>query len=706
MQKWHIDFETRSEAPLNRTGSHVYSQHPSTQILCMAWGSSASDVRVWQPGEAAPDALLRAISGGAMIGAHNSGFEADIWANVVSRDFPSWPKLPRQQFDDTMARAAAVSLPQDLDTLAVALGVSARKDKEGHRLMMRMSKPLPLKQRKAVGGGMWLDTPEHRARLAAYCMQDVRVECAVDAILPPLSPSERKLWELDQAINARGVQVDGDAVRGAAAVVSAVAVDLDAEMANVTGGAVEGASKLTALANWLTDNGCPLPVERATRKKTVKGVTTFREIEVMRITKDTVSTALQDFLSDDVRRVLEIRRDAGMASVKKLGPMAKAVSSDGRARNQFAFHGATTGRWAGRGIQLQNMKRPSFKQPVIEQMIETLGQEGAADALRYGYGEPIDCIASCLRGMLMAAPGHTFFDADFANIEGRVLAWLAHEEWKVKAFAAFDAAPAGPGKDALDLYRVSYGRSFHVRPQDVDDDQRQIGKVQELSLGYQGGWRAFKQMGANYGISVIDEEAGEVPPPKAKLILTRERAETIKDLWREAHPNVRTFWREIEQAAIDAVLAPGTTTRTRGGKITYRFVSGYLLCRLPSGRVIAYPRPRVDWEPSKFKPGTLSAKLKFFGKVKGKTWGDCGLYGGLLTENVVQAIARDCLAEAMTRLETSSYPVAIHVHDQAVCEVLPNADLDRFKALVSQVPIWAAGLPMACSIRVGPRFQK
>ena len=309
------------------------------------------------------------------------------------------------------------------------------------------------------------------------------------------------------------------------------------------------------------------------------------------------------------------------------------------------------------------------------------------DEIDLTIGSPLNVISDCLRAMIVAAPGHDLVAADFANIEGRVLAWLATEQWKVDAFRAYDD---GQGAD---LYKLAYARAYGLEPQDVTKDQRQVGKVMELALGYQGGVGAFQTMARGYGVKITDEQADE-----------------IKTRWREAHPAIKQFWRDLEAAAIHAAEDPGRVTKA--GKILFRKNGSFLFARLPSGRSLCYPYPRVVEKTMPWVDDDGRAVVRPTLQYDGvdpvtKHWGPTDTYGGKLAENVTQAVARDILAAALLRLERHGYAITMHVHDEIVAEIPEHqGSVEEMERIMEEIPQWAAGLPIAAEGWRGKRYRK
>ena len=660
----HGDFETRSEVELKDVGLDVYARHPSTDVWCFAWAHDDQEPMIWFPGAPAPALAFPFSFKSTKFYAHNAQFELAIWNHIMVPRY-GWPVLHPERVRCTMAMAYAMSLPGSLENASAALGLSEQKDMAGHRLMMQMSRPRGYDD---AGKPIWWDDYDKQMQLHAYCKQDVRTEQALCKRLLPLSEQEQKLWVLDQKINNAGVYVDRTAVERAITVVKRETDRLNEELFKVTEGCVSSTTEVAALTKWIRERG----------------------VEIDGLAKADVIDALKlDDVPADVRRALLIRQEGGKTSTAKLKTVLEILGDDSRARGLLQYHAAGTGRWGGRKLQPQNMPRPSIPHEVVEQVIDTLTTctpDEAHSLITTLFDNPLTVISDCLRGMICAAPGKVLMCSDFANIEGRGLAWIAGEQWKLDAFKAYDAG-MGP-----DIYKLSYAKSFRIPVEDVTKENRFVGKVQELALGYQGGVGAFQTMAKAYRVTVSDA-----------------RAEEVKVAWREAHPNVVNFWYAIESAAKDAVQRPGLVSYVTVKKAELAFLvkGSFLFCKLPSGRVLTYPYPKL--KPIMTPWGEEKEQIHYM-SVDGKTkkWQETHTYGGKLTENVVQALSRDILAEAMTRLDAEGYDIVLHVHDEIVseCDEHRNNYLSLFEAFMKQVPKWAAGLPIAVEGWKGKRYRK
>jgi DNA polymerase bacteriophage-type len=472
-----------------------------------------------------------------------------------------------------------------------------------------------------------------------------------------IAQSERALWLLSYRINDRGFCVDRAFAEAARKIAKAAAPEIDAELAEITGGAITAIGQITRLMAWLKDQGgfaAPSLERKAIEKQLEK-----------------------DDLSPAVRRVLELRLGGAQAAVKKIDALLARAGDDDRVRGSFRYHGASTGRWAGEGFQPQNLKRPTVED--IDAAIAAVATGDIAH-VKKNYPKPLAVVGDCSRSMITAAPNHVLIGAGFSSIESRVLAWVAGEDWKLDSYRRFDTT-----HDPRDEpYCVTACKIFHV-PDGAytkQSPERAVGKIADLALGFQGGVKAFRKF----------------EPEK----FTDEEVETFKKEWRAAHPVIKRFWYTIDRAAYDAVYSRGRIVQC--GRLTFKCTGAFLWLKLPSGCKLAYPFPRIEIE------GLHHRAVGFADNAAGQ-FKDCrhgnGAYGGLWTENVVSGIARDLLAEAMRRIEAAGYPVVLHVHDEIVAEVpIGFGSTEEFTQLMTCVPDWATGLPIAAEAWTGPRYYK
>ena len=669
-----LDFETRSAADLRRTGAYKYAMDPSTDVWCAAFGQAGEEPLLWAPEAYAPmssgaELPLFALADDPSVTwrAWNAPFERAIWREIMHRRY-GFPDIPLERWVCTAAEARAMNLPGKLDDCARVLAVVEQKDMAGHRLMMRMAKP-----RAQLEGGTytWWDDAERRERLYAYCIQDVKTEQAIAARLQRLSEYERQVWLMDQRANDRGVMVDVPLATAAKEVAAKVAKRANGDVARVTAGEVDAISNVGRLKKWM---------------------------EAFGIQADTLNKkALAELLNDEalplpVREALEIRVEAGKSSVKKIEAMLNAACPDGALRGLLLYWGAGTGRWAGRLVQPQNFPARTAALPewwsealydnpevlvraVLARDIPALELEGPA----------LEVLALMLRPMLVARPGKMLVAADYAAIEARVIAWLCDEEWRLEVFRThgkiYEASASMMFKVPLEL--IKKGRPEYAL--------RQKGKVAELALGFQGGKNALITMGA-YDMGLDDEELPE-----------------IVRLWREASPNIKAGWYELQGAAQDAVQSPGKVTECLQGRVRFKVSGGFLWMKLPSGRRLAYAKPKIvhrpaPWDVEKLLPGVEAWSVD----SKTKKWSKRSLYGGLLMENLVQATARDLMADAMLRLESGGkYAPLLSVHDEIITEADEgDADHRELEQIMCQIPAWAEGCPVKAEGWTGPRYRK
>lgn len=682
-----LDLETFSSVPI-ANGAHAYAE--GAEIILLAWARDDGPVMVEDLTrfDYPSDSFVRWVTDPAvLVCAHNSHFDRTVLRHV-------WPELcpPVERWRDTMVKALAHSLPGSLGDLCDILKVATdkAKDKEGRQLVMLFCKPRPAtsKVRRATRE----THPVEWAKFVEYARLDIEAMREIDKKLPAWNyqGSELDLWHLDQAINDRGVLMDTELAHAAIRAVERAQKVLAARTSDLTLGIVQAATQRDALLRHLVAAyGIDLP--------------------------DMQQSTLERRISDpdlpaELRELLAIRLQASTTSTSKYKTLVKGVSSDGRLRGTLQFNGASrTGRWAGRLFQPQNLPRPVLKQDAIDQGIEALKSD-CEDLL---FGNVMELTSSAIRGCIVAPQGKKLVVADLSNIEGRVLAWLAGEEWKLQAFRDFDA---GHGHD---LYKLAYAKSFGIKPEDVTKDNRQVGKVQELALGYEGGVGAFLTFAAAYNIDLeaMGEQAVDAIPQNiineanSALAWTKlnkrptfglsDRAwlvcDSFKRAWRYGHPAISSFWKELDEAARLSVSRPGVTYTCRMLKL--RRDGAWLRIRLPSGRFLCYPSPQVD----------EAGKLSYMGiNQYSRKWSRLKTYGGKLAENVTQAVARDVLAANMPGIEVAGYQIVLSVHDENLTEA---PDSDEFNAghlagLMATNPTWAEGLPLAAAGFETYRYRK
>lgn len=719
----HIDFETRSATDLVKSGVYRYAEDPTT----WPWGfryriGDAGPIKEWRPGWPDPLDLIEHVRNGGIVACHNAAFERTMWNwIVVPRIAPHWPHMRIEQQDCTMSRAAAVALPQALEKLGIALSLPFQKDMEGNAVMRKQMRPRRFNEDGSI---TWWDEPELTDRNMMYCGRDVEVETEADKVLPPLTDKWRQVWIFDQIINERGVCIDAEAVERAAQLVEFSKKQNDRVMREITNRSVPKCSNDKKLIEWLNARGVEC--------------TSLAKGEV-----DDVIFLAQAAFDTTAFDAIKLRQAAWKTSTAKYRAMQQCVSSDNRIRGLLNFHGASTGRWAGRLVQPQNFPRvdpdDEFLQSKIAWLHEllndkTLKPKDIYEFLTSVHGplEPLELLSKALRSMIVAAPGKKFVGGDYSNIEGRVNAWLAGEAWKLQAFADYDAK-VGP-----DLYKLAYARSFGVPVEEVGKGQkRQIGKVQELALGYQGGVGAYLTMGTTYGVNPFelslpvqeatsaqqwDETAARYHAPGTRKLGLFEREWTalqiLVDNWRKANAQIVQSWWNYQDAAIEAVAAPGNVVHPAHTKnIAYYSDQRSLWCVLPSGRMLHYSSPELVEEYVEYyhrDSGEMRSRLKrkvtFWGTdSRTRQWTKQSLYGGLQCENIVQATSADVLVDAMFRVEAAGYPVVLTVHDEILSEVDKHSNQhneSNFAAIMSEKDPVYDGLPISVGAWEDTRYVK
>lgn len=650
-----LDFETYSTIDLTEVGPARYAEDPTTGIWCVAYRLGTAPVMVQSMETPLPAPVRTHLEQGGLIRAWNADFERRLWT-VATRRY-HWPAVTPAQFVCSAALAARAGLPRKLEHAAKALGLPVQKDMAGHRLMMRACRP-------TKSGGWYHFQEGEWDALLAYCAQDVTVECAVVDQLPKVGhPFERSLFLLDQTINDRGVRIDRPLVRAALRVTEEAVEALNVRLNQVSAGELDRVTQVARITGWVQRQGVPV-------ESLDKG--TLRDL-----------LATQT-MTPEVEEVLRIRQDGGKSSVAKLRTMLLCALQDDRIRGLLRYYGASTGRWSGQLVQPQNFPRGTV--PVTEPLLDLI-RTGDWEAVEMHLERDVrlmDLMASMLRSCFVAAPGHDLIAADFSAIEARVLGWLANAEKLLESYRS-------GGSAYLDMSEVIYGRRVSKKH---DPLEYQVSKNTVLGCGY--------QMGAERFAEQLQEQTGIVLDPA----LAKRAVESYRSLYWQ----VPQLWRGMNET-VQVVVSGGVTSWTPVAASQDRLAfaideSGWLKLRLPSGRCLWYPEPRMSKRKAPW--GDLIPCVTTAGvNPITKQWGRQALYGGLLVENADQATARDLLGEAMLRVEAAGYPVVLSVHDEAVAEVPEGqGSVEEFETLMATPPAWAADCPIGAEGWRGKRYRK
>jgi DNA polymerase len=676
--KAEIDFETRSGCNLKSHGTWRYAIHPSTEILCLVYRLpywEAEKTAYWHPAIAGVpehldiDSLTELfdwIDGGGLVEAHGVWFEFCIWLNILVTRF-GWPAIPLQQWRCSGAKAASHALPRGLEDAADALHLEHQKDMAGNKVMKKMTKPRKSRKKEretwAKTGEkppkyLWHENADMLAQVIAYCRMDVLTESDLSASLPDLNEQETQLFLMDLELNLRGFQLDMEAVATALKLIRGEQSVLNKELSVLTKGQVKRATQRARMIAWFSTVGYELPNTQAA----------------------TIDEALEssEEMSPVVRRALEIVRDLGRSSTKKYQAMKDWAARDGRIRGGLLYHGASTGRWSGKGVQPHNFPKPSFKADMDE--LWTVLKNRNRPEIASRYKSVMEALATALRGAIVARKGHTLYVADYAAIEARVLAWLADDQ---DALDIFREGRCPYCAMATDIYKFEVLKAEHPH-------ERAVGKVAELGLGYQMGASKFQATCAKFGIEIDEGLASEVV-----------------ELYRAKHPKIKAMWYEQEQTAIDAMHAGNEGRILWSGRIGWRLEGSYLYCILPSGRRLAYPYPQLTLRRTPW--GDVRYALSFMG-INSLThqWQRQWTYGGCLVENITQATARDIMAYGMLNCEASGvYKLVLSVHDEDIAEApLGEGSVDEFVQLMTTLPDWAEDCPIEAEGWSGVRYHK
>lgn len=726
-----MDFESYSEAgciwngtawvpPAGATkkgiaavGAVAYSEHPSTEVLSLAYDlKDGLGPRLWIPGMLPPQELFNHFSSGQILEAWNCIFEYWIWVNVCVPQM-GWPAINHWQLRDAMAKSRAFALPGALGNAAEVSGAAVQKIADGTRLINLFCVP----RKPTAKNPAFRVRPEEQIddaqKLYDYCLGDIKAEAAVSALCPDLTPTELEVWLCTQQSNVRGMALDMTTIRAGVKILDQALTKYNTELASLTGGVVERASEVSKLLGWIGGRG----------------------VRSASLDADAIDTLLErPTLPAEVRRALEIRQLVGSASVKKLYAMDRMASKAGRAHDLIVYHAARTGRDGGKDIQAQNLAKAgpklywcscgkpygtharycphcgapcadtkkSWSWEAVDHAVEVI-RTGQLEEVERVFGDALLTLSGCIRGLFIAGPGKDLLCSDYASIEAVVTACLAGEQWRIDAFHRKE-----------DIYLVSCGRITGT-PLDAyvehkkstgshHPDRQKIGKPAELGLGF-GGWvNAWRQFDSSDAFT--DEQV------KQNIIAWREASPAIVELWggqvrgRPWAPERKECY-GLEGMAISAVINPGSCYEYRG--ITFGMKGDVLYCRLPSCRLLTYHRPRLSpstrWDDQlelSFEGWNSNPKMGPFGWIRMRT------YGGRLTENVVQATARDIMVHSVPKLERAGYPVVLRIHDEIVTEVPEGVgSIDELETIMGTPPKWASNWPVrAAGGWRGKRYRK
>lgn len=659
-----LDYETQSEANLKEVGAFKYSKHPSTQILCFAYKINNEPVKLWKQGtKISSDFFALLNDPTTQIVAHNAMFEYAITKNVLSRInstklcyFLS-PEV--EQYKCTAAKAAAHAFPRDLENAAIVSKLPVQKNMDGRKLIMKYTKP----RRQWLEWNIFKEGPEPKKwyddymelqAIYEYCMKDVEVEHALDKALPDLSAYEQDTWVRNVKANERGITIDVEACRKIVSFNNAYNKKQNQLAKELTGGAIETVGQVQELTNWLTtQNVFSLDL----RAESVKEILENEET------------------SPRVQKVLRARQIVSMTSNKKYIAFLKRADENNRITDNTMYHGASTGREAGRGVQVQNLPRGLYKGMSTDAAIEILKECKDLQDVELYFKDPSKVFSSCIRGMITASPGKELFASDANAIECRVLNWIAKQNDVISAY-----------RNGEDQYKILASSIFGKPVDQITDDERFVGKQGELASGYGVGAVKFANMCLQFGRDI-----------------GRDLAERTIKIYRYTHQNVVRLWKLYENAAIRAVTQKTSVTV---GSVTWFYKNEHLWCKLPSGRNLCFPYPSIRMERAPW--GEMLPKLYYFRPDPlTKKWVNRATYGGSLVESVCQATARDIIVQGIKNVEDDGFNYMFQVHDEVISEFeIGKRTIEEYSKLLAKPAPWYEDLPLKYGGWVGPRYKK
>jgi len=639
---------------------------PSTEAICFGYRFEKGPTKLWHRGQKLPKDFLEATKDKSVIFcAHNAPFEQAITEYVLRAQFPEIPKLPPARWKCTSAKCAVAALPRALEAVALALRLKHQKDMAGHRQMLKYSKPRRAWIKWRDGGRegpepeKYFNDPSELKQIYKYCITDVDVEFEIDNILPDLTETEQKIWILNQEMNQLGVAIDVETVELIIELMKKYSDKLTKELIRITKGAVTTANQRNKILDFLDECGVSM--------NSLSAASVKENLEAMNEEKKTKPAR------KIARRVLEIRSLLSKSSTKKYAALMARTSTDNRVRDIALYHGAHTGRDSGTGLQVHNLPRGLYDN--TPEIVDYIREVKNLEDIELNYGNPLDVFSACVRPMITASAGHNLFAADFNAIEARVLAYLARDEGALKTFRL-----------KKDAYVRMATVIFKIMADDVSAEQRQVGKIAELGLGYNMGWQKFLATCHQFGAAWVTAELAQM---------------TVK-LYRDLHHPIVKFWSLTERAAILATQKPGCVVKING--LRWQADKRALWCQLPWGRRIHYHAPSVRKEPTPW--GEFRPKL-YHWKVNSMTkkWECAPTYGGLLVENITQAVSRDVMFLAALRMKARGYRYLFSVHDEIVAEA-KKGSVKEFEDILLQPIEWLPNIPLAAKGWTGFRYRK
>lgn len=643
----HLDFETYSELSVKEVGAYRYASDPSTEVLILAWSVNSEDiVNVWCPcdGTPPPERLMRLVKDGELMVAHNAQFERAIWEAIMVRRHKA-PRTRPEQWHCTAARAASAGLPRALDKATAMIGTPHKKNPAGKTLIKMFCGP-----RKATKKDKRTRIHPKEAREAfrdfvRYCVDDVRAERALDEALPPLTKPEVRLFALDMIINERGIPLDSALVHKAIGVVKVLEESIHASVRALTGLAPTQVAKLK---DWLNDHDVPLGDMQA----------------------ESIRRILPSVADETAAMVLRMRMEAGKVSTKKLAAMKRCMIKE-RVLGTILFYGAHTGRWSGKLVQPHNFIRGNLELPQQTQVLDMLDRADP-EIMAMIWEWPLDAIAQVMRSFIKASKGTRLLVADYAAIEARVLAWLADELGMLEAY-----------RRGVDVYKLMASKLFKVPIEQVTSEQRRIAKNLVLGCGYGLGYVNF--------VGYCD---------KAGVTITEDFSREAVGAYRDECPNIVKYWRTVQRAFVHAATKHTEVSLPHG--LRFGWDRGWVYITLPSGRRLHYWDVRVSYEknPKRAMPDTV---ISYADTPHSRS----NMYGGKIVENIVQAVARDIMANGMWNAERAGYPVVSTVHDEVLAELdVGKGELSEYVAALCRLPAWARGCPITAEGFETQRYRK